>query len=164
LSPNGDLTVNGTAFKENVDAATIDHFIQQQVATGMVDANRIYLVGWSNGSSMAFLYGANRSNIAAAAVYSAPDPFGALEDPCQQIPASGAPADRGHVRLFAAGLPTFQVVTSCDAICGTNPNGDPNNLVANTVGASNHATWPVRQTPQMLQFLQQHPLSSRPKP
>src|SRR5207244_10385599 len=57
-----------------------------------------------------------------------------------------------------------EVVTSCDAICGTNPNGDPNNLAANTVGASNHATWPVRQTPQMLQFLQQHPLSSRPKP
>lgn len=202
LSPGGDVTVNGAVFKENVDAATIDHFIQQQVATGLVDTNRIYLVGWSNGSSMAFLYGTNRSNIAAAAVYSAPDPFGALEDPCQQSPVSGAPADTRHVRLFASGIPTFQVhnacdiagicpnsrliagqlaaaggsieqdeiidggqvSSSCDAICGTNPNGDPNNLVANTVGASNHATWPVRQTPQMLQFLQQHPLSSRPKP
>jgi predicted esterase len=202
LSPNGDVTVNGTVFNENVDAATIDHFIQQEVATGMVDTNRIYLVGWSNGASMSFLYGANRGNIAATAVYSAPDPFGALEDSCQQAPVSGVPAENTHVRLFASGIPTFQVhnacdiagicpnsrrigpqlaaaggsieqeviidggqvVNSCDAICGTNPNGDPNNAVANTVGASNHATWPVAQTPQMLQFLQQHPLSTRPKP
>ena len=70
---------------------------------------------------MSFLYGANRSNIAAAAVYSAPDPFGALEDPCQQTPVAGAPADRRYVRLFAAGLPTSQVHNACD-IAGICPN------------------------------------------
>lgn len=202
LSPGGDVNVNGTLFRENVDAATIDHFIQQEVATGGVDTNRIYLVGWSNGASMSFLYGANRDNIAAAAVYSAPDPFGALEDPCQQTPVSGAPASSQQIQLFASGIPTLQVhnacdiagicpnsrliapqlkaaggsidletiidgsivVSACDAACGTNPNGDPDNPLANTVGATNHATWPVSQTPQMLQFLQQHPLSTRSKP
>jgi hypothetical protein len=202
LSPDGDVTLNGTVFKENVDAATIDHFIQQQVATGLVDTDRIYLVGWSNGSAMSFLYGTNRDNIAAAAVYSAPDPFGAFDDPCQQTPVSGTPADTQYVRLFASGLPTFQlhnacdiagicpnsrliapqlkavggsieldeiidaglVVSSCNAACGTNPNGDPTNPLAASVGAANHVTWPILQTPQMLQFLQQHPLSSRPKP
>lgn len=202
LSPQGDVNANGQVFRENVDAATIDHFIQQEVATGAVDTNRIYLVGWSNGASMSFLYGANRNNIAAAAVYSAPDPFGALEDPCQQTPVSGTPASAQQIQLFSAGIPTFQVhnacdiagicpnsrliagqlkragssidletiiddgtvVSACDAACGTNPNGDPDNLLANTVGASNHATWPHGQTPQMLQFLQEHPLNLRPAP
>ena len=202
LSPETQVGANGSVFAENVDAQTIDHFIQQQVATGTVDTNRIYLVGWSNGAAMSFLYGANRSNIAAAAVYSAPDPFGALEDPCQQTPMSGPPASIQQIRLSAPGIPTFQVhnacdiagicpnshliagqlqaaggtidlemiidggtvVSACDAACGTNPNGDPNNLLAATVGTSNHTTWPVSQTPQMLQFLQQHPLSARLKP
>jgi hypothetical protein len=202
LSPDGDVTVKSTVFAENVDAATIDHFIQKEIETGNVDTNRIYLVGWSNGASMALLYGANRSAIAAAAVYSAPDPFGALEDPCQQTPVTGSPQSPRQIRLFAGGLPTLQVHNSCDiagicpnsrliapqlkaaggsidletiidggtvvgacnAACGTNPNGDPDNLLADTVGAANHTTWPVSQTPQMLRFLQEHPLNVRPKP
>ena len=201
MSPT-TVNANGQVFTENVDAATIDHFIQQQIATGTVDTNRIYLVGWSNGAAMSFLYGANRGNIAAAAVYSAPDPFGALEDPCQQTPVSGPPAGQQQIQLSAAGIPTFQVhnacdiagicpnsrliagqlkaaggtidletiidggkvVSACDAACGTNPNGDPNNPLAATIGTTNHVTWPVNQTPQMLQFLQQHPLNVRPKP
>ena len=56
LAPAG-VTIDGTTYPENVDAATIDQFIAQEVATGKVDTNRIFLTGWSNGSSMAFLYG-----------------------------------------------------------------------------------------------------------
>jgi predicted esterase len=201
MSP-GNEVVAGAVFPENVDAATIDHFIQQQIATSSVDTNRIYLVGWSNGAAMSFLYGANRGNIAAAAVYSAPDPFGALEDPCQQTPVSRPPTSLQQIQLSAAGIPTFQVhnacdiagicpnshliagqlqaaggtinletiidggivVSACDSACGTNTNGDPTNALAATIGTSNHTTWPVSQTPEMLQFLQEHPLSTRPKP
>jgi len=66
--PGGDVTLDGHVYPENVDAAAIDHFIAEQVATGKVDRERIYLVGWSNGGAMAYLYGMNRSSIAAAAI------------------------------------------------------------------------------------------------
>src|SRR5208283_5366060 len=56
LSPSGDVSIAGTTYAENVDAAAIDHFIQDEVATGEVDPARIYLTGWSNGAAMAMLY------------------------------------------------------------------------------------------------------------
>src|SRR5215469_7053262 len=62
-----------TSPHENVDAATIDHFIAAVIATGVIDERRIYLSGWSNGAAMAYEYGLNRGDIASIAVYSAPD-------------------------------------------------------------------------------------------
>ncbi|HVN63456.1 MAG TPA: hypothetical protein VMT58_02375, partial [Candidatus Binataceae bacterium] len=41
LNPSGHVTVAGKSYKENVDAAAIDHFIAQEVATGKVDPKRI---------------------------------------------------------------------------------------------------------------------------
>src|SRR2546428_463903 len=72
---------------ENVDAWAIDRFVAQQVASGRVDTNRIYVTGWSNGAAMGYIYGLSRPSIAAIAVYSAPDPFHAFKDPCPQVPA-----------------------------------------------------------------------------
>jgi len=72
LNPAGDVKIGNTTWRENADAATIDHFIATEVATGNVDTNRIYVSGWSNGAAMGLLYAVNRPNIAAAAVYSAP--------------------------------------------------------------------------------------------
>jgi dienelactone hydrolase len=60
FSPTGDVTVNGTLYPENVDAATLDHFIAELVATGGVDTRRIFLTGWSNGTSFAYEYALNR--------------------------------------------------------------------------------------------------------
>jgi dienelactone hydrolase len=42
--------------------------------------------GWSNGAAMALQYALNTPGIAAAAVYSAPDPYRDYKDPCAQIP------------------------------------------------------------------------------
>lgn len=42
--------------------------------------------GWSNGASMALIYAMNTDGIAAASVYSAPDPYRDSEDPCTQVP------------------------------------------------------------------------------
>ncbi|HLX37163.1 MAG TPA: PHB depolymerase family esterase, partial [Candidatus Binataceae bacterium] len=69
----GPVTVKGTTYPENVDAATIDHFMAQVIGTNMVDTNRVYLSGWSNGSAMAYAYGLARPAIASIAVYSAPN-------------------------------------------------------------------------------------------
>jgi len=115
FNPAGDVKIEGTVYRENVDAATIDHFIAQEVATGKVDANRIYLTGWSNGAAMAFIYGLNRPNIASIAVYSAPDPFGALEDPCQQVPVATTPKDNGQIQVFNPRLAAMHVFNNCDA-------------------------------------------------
>jgi predicted peptidase len=43
------VTIKKQTYPENVDAATIDHFMAQVLAGNMVDTNRIYLSGWSNG-------------------------------------------------------------------------------------------------------------------
>jgi predicted esterase len=122
LSPSGDVTIAGTTYKENVDAAAIDHFIQDEVATGEVDASRVYLTGWSNGAAMALLYAMNRQSIAAAAVYSAPDPFGAFNDPCTQTPVARAPTSSAEVQIFNPHIALMHVRNSCD-IGGICPNG-----------------------------------------
>lgn len=122
LNPAGDVKIGDTIWRENTDAATIDHFIAAEVAMGKVDAARIYLSGWSNGAAMAYLYALNRPNIAAAAFYSAPNPFGAFDDPCQQRPVAGASANNTQIQIFNPGARIMHVHNSCD-VGGICPNG-----------------------------------------
>jgi predicted esterase len=123
FNPAGDEVVNGVSYKENVDAATIDAFISIEEATNKVDTNRIFLTGWSNGAAMSFIYGLNRPKIAALAVYSAPNPFQALGDPCPQVPVSTTPTDNKHVQVFNTAVATYHVHNDCD-IAGICPNGE----------------------------------------
>jgi pimeloyl-ACP methyl ester carboxylesterase len=124
LDPSGGArVVAGHVYPQNVDAATIDHFVAQELGTGTVDANRIYVTGWSNGSAMGFLYALDRPQIAALAVYSAPNPFRAFDDPCPQTPVIGAPRSNAEVRIFNRRLPTYHVHNDCD-IAGICPNGE----------------------------------------
>ena len=116
------VAVRGETYEENADAASIDHFVDEMIATGKVDRQRIYVVGWSNGAAMALLYALNRPWVAAAAVYSAPDPFSALFDVCTQTPAAVAPAGDGQVQVFSPRVPLMHVHNDCD-IGGICPNG-----------------------------------------
>lgn len=122
LSTAGAVAVGGATYDENVDAATIDHFVDEMIATGKVDRQRIYVMGWSNGAAMALLYALNRPGVAAAAVYSAPDPFSALFDVCTQTPAAIAPAGDGQAQVFNPRVPLLHVHNDCD-IGGICPNG-----------------------------------------
>lgn len=123
LSPAGAVTAGKALYRSNVDAAAIDHFLGEVTATGKVDPERIYVMGWSNGAAMAYLYGLNRRTIAAAAIYSAPDPFGALDDPCPQTPRAGPAADSAQIEVFNPALPAMHVHNSCD-IAGLCPNAE----------------------------------------
>jgi dienelactone hydrolase len=114
LNPAGDVKLGNTTWRENADAATIDRFIATELASGTVDANRIYVSGWSNGAAMAYLYALNRPNIAALAVYSAPDPFGAFNDPCGQHPVVGTAANNTQIQLANPSIPTMHIHNSCD--------------------------------------------------
>ena len=123
LNPGGDVKIGETTWRENADAAAIDHFIAARVAAGGVDANRIYVTGWSNGAAMGILYALNRPNIAAVAVYSAPNPFGALCDSCAQRPVAGPLASDAEIKLYNPRIPTMHLHNSCD-IGGICPSGE----------------------------------------
>jgi dienelactone hydrolase len=109
------------AYPENVDAATIDHYLSEVLATGVVDEKRIYLMGWSNGAAVAVLYSLNRPQIAAAAVYSAPDPLAAFNDPCPQTPVPAAPRAGSELEIPHREVPVYHVHNNCD-IAGLCPN------------------------------------------
>jgi poly(3-hydroxybutyrate) depolymerase len=121
LNPGGDVRIGAATYKENVDAAAIDHFINEMAATGSVDTNRIYITGWSNGAAMAFLYALNRPNVAALAAYASPDPFGAFNDRCPQRPVTGIANNDGDIRIFNPGIPAMHIHNSCD-VAGLCPN------------------------------------------
>lgn len=123
LSPKGSVLKGDYRYRENVDASTIDHFVADQVAAGKVDTQRVFVTGWSNGAAMGLLYALNRPTIAALAVYSAPDPFGAFNDPCPQTPVKKPPADDGEVQVYNPGLPVMHVHNNCD-IAGICPNSE----------------------------------------
>ena len=129
----GDVSANAATYKENVDAAAIDHFIQQVETSHKIDRNRIYMTGWSNGAAMALLYALNRPNIAAAAVYSAPDPFSAFTDICPQTPVASAPTSNSEIELSNPKVPIMHVRNSCD-IGGICPNGLTFNSQMKSVG------------------------------
>ena len=135
LDPAGDVKIGATLYRENVDAAAIDHFIAEEVAADKADPNRIYVTGWSNGAAMAYLYALNRPKVAAVAVYSAPNPFGAFDDPCPQKPVTHTPKNDGEVRIFNPSVPTMHVHNNCD-IVGLCPNSEQLNSELTAIGVS----------------------------
>jgi len=122
LSTAGAVRAGDATYDENADAASIDHFVGSMIATGKVDRRRIYVMGWSNGAAMALLYALNRPWVAAAAVYSAPDPFAALFDVCTQTPVDAAAVGDGQARVINPRVPLMHVHNDCD-IGGICPNG-----------------------------------------
>lgn len=170
----------------NVDVETIDHFIATVKDSGIVDPRRVYLSGWSNGSAMAELYGLNTPGIAAAAVYSSPNPFNDSTDPCPQS-AFGNNRDlallhvgnqcdiigicdsseallgelaRNNLVSAVQGIRVgnlLQEVQACSAICRA-PANPANIAAANPLGTANHLRWPLGYTDRMLEFLRDHPL------
>ena len=109
LSPTGTVAVEEATYDENADAASIDHFVGETIATHKVDRRRIYVMGWSNGAAMALLYALNRRWIAAAAVYSVPDPFAARFDVCAQTPVAVSPVGDGQARVLNWRVPLMHV-------------------------------------------------------
>lgn len=87
----------------NPDIANTDTLIDAMVQEGIVDTNRIYVVGWSNGGFFSQLYAIARydtataggNRIAAAAVFAAADPFAGISwDPFNETSVSDDDACR----------------------------------------------------------------------
>lgn len=168
----------------NVDVATVDHFIAEVEARGIVDPNRKYLSGWSNGAAMAMIYGLNTPGMAAAAVFSSPDPFSDVQDPCAQTPFGNNPlpimtihndcdiigicttGSDGMFQRFAEYLPEVEhkaviidelgnETNSCNVSCDY--GGTPLDFVS--VGTVRHVLWPTRWNEDMYQFMRERPLT-----
>ena len=165
----------------NLDVAAIDQFIAQVEARDIVDGNRVYATGWSNGAAMAQLYALNTPSIAAAAVYSSPDPFSDVQDPCWQSPFASTPT------------PLMDIHNACDivGICQTGtkfhqdlakryPDIPQNPVIVDTLknqvqaceascasqdltnpGSVNHLIWPQNWNEAMFQWLREHPLGAK---
>jgi poly(3-hydroxybutyrate) depolymerase len=160
---------------ENLDAKAVDHFLDEVMATGKVDPQRIYVFGWSNGAYMTELYGTWRSDrIAAVAQYAGANPWS--RDPC--------PVDFSYTRK----VPLFLMRNLCDALvpCATSSawiatlkqqdwpfEYQSVGLKGNAVPAASacaqdcskarglfeHVRWPQPAVlTEMLDFLKQHPL------
>ena len=165
----------------NLDVAAIDQFIAQVESRNIVDSNRVYATGWSNGAAMAQLYALNTPSIAASAVYSSPDPFKDVQDPCYQTPfattltplmdihnscdiigicQTGTAFHKQLAYLFPSLEQKSVIVDAaknevqeCDASCASQSiAGDP-------VGNVNHVIWPLAWNDAMFQWLREHPLS-----
>ena len=92
-----DLSVPST----NPDIANADALIDALVQEGVVDTNRIYVSGWSNGGFFSQLYAVARhdtatpggNRVAAAAVFAAANPFSGITwDPFNETPAADGAA------------------------------------------------------------------------
>lgn len=70
----------------NADVDWIDQSIAYAKKNVPYDSQRVFMSGWSNGAAMAEIYALNTDGIAAASVYSAPDPYRDSQDPCTQVP------------------------------------------------------------------------------
>lgn len=167
----------------NLDVAAIDAFISQVEARGIVDSNRVDMTGWSNGAAMAELYALNTPSIAAAAVYSAPDPYKDVQDPCYQTPflttmtpimdihnacdiigtCQTSTAFHQQLAQLYPNLPQNVVIVdsnknpvqSCNAACASQT------IVGDPVGNANHVLWPQKQNDAMFTWLRDHPLSAK---
>ncbi len=108
----------------NPDMAHVDSLIDQLAASGDVDTNRIYMMGWSNGGFFSQMYAIARHTtatsgghrIAAAAVYTAADPFNNTNS--EQTPSC---------RLDpypTSTVPIFLVSRSCDIVACNEAQAD----------------------------------------
>ena len=101
----------------NPDIAYVDELIDNLVATGDVDPQRIHVMGWSNGGHFAQMYAIARHEnatpeghrVASAAIFSAADPFQEISHTAPDPPCRLDPYPTSEV-------PIFVVSRACDVV------------------------------------------------
>ncbi|WP_164931758.1 PHB depolymerase family esterase [Dyella sp. M7H15-1] len=161
---------------KNLDVQAIDHFIDQVVAMGLVDAKQIYVFGWSNGANMAVLYGAWRADrIAAVGQYAGADPW--QRTPCPVDMPQGRQVPLTLLRNMCDALATCSVTSSWSdtldkqhwplrrvdlSLDGKDagPNAQCVLRCGKARGLYEHIRWPQETVlaDGMLEFFKEHPL------
>jgi poly(3-hydroxybutyrate) depolymerase len=104
----------------NPDVAHVDHLIDTLVEQGIVDPQRIYTMGWSNGATFAQFYAIARhatatpggNHIAAAAAYAFADPF-------NDISRNQTPSCKLNPYPISS-VPLYLINRTCDALTACN--------------------------------------------
>src|SRR5262249_13293989 len=104
----------------NPDVRSVDHLIDELVARGRVDPNRISVMGWSNGAFFAAYYAMLRhdrptpggARIAAAVPFAGGNPF-------SNVKPSENPSCQSAVPRTA--LPVLLIHRDCDDLVGCSP-------------------------------------------
>jgi predicted esterase len=180
--PAGALSGTGFHWDEwyrnptaNLDALAIDHFLDEVVARGLVDTNRIYVFGWSNGAYMAALYGMWRANrIAAIAQYAGGNPWTRLPCPVPMTWTRRVPialmrnlcdalvpysATQEWIEALQAQDWPFEYQSLDLHGAATAPDAAPPERSNKLRGLYEHVRWPDRAVfEKALAFLGRHPL------
>ncbi|GAA0704876.1 PHB depolymerase family esterase [Dokdonella soli] len=161
---------------KNLDVQAIDHFIDQAVATDLVDVKQIYVFGWSNGADMAVLYGAWRADrIAAVGQYAGTDPW--QRTPCPVDMPSGRQVPLTLLRNMCDALATCSETSSWSNTLekqnwplrrvdltldgeDAGPNAQCVRLCRKPRGLYEHIRWPKKAVlaNEMLEFFKEHSL------
>ena len=126
----------------NPDIANVDAIIDALVQEGIVDTDRIYVSGWSNGGFFSQLYAIARNvtpteggnRVAAAAVFAAANPFGDVSwNPFNETPAdanssceSAVPASAVPIQILYR---SSDAAVACDAVQATCFSTEPGYIV-----------------------------------
>lgn len=171
----------------NVDVASIDHFIAEVKGRGIVDENRVFVSGWSEGADMAALYGLNTPGVAATEPYSTTSPFDdTRSDPCTVAPFASnqrpfnlmlRACDTGgackYGSQFLDELKTRGVLPASmlqetiinDSGDGLSPACDATcddvtgNPIRQAYGGFIHGVWPIGYNDEYLKYFKEHPQS-----
>lgn len=158
--------------EDNVDLATVDHFVAALDARNLVDKRRVYALGSSNGGHMAATYAMMRADrVAAFATYGSDAPRASWTCPgppppalfvyraCDQI----APCDA--VERWIRAREAISAVTQGLRLGGANgdePSCALNKKCTAIVGTANHRRWPKGREEDIVRFLARHTLTVKP--
>ncbi|MFH1812078.1 MAG: hypothetical protein ABIJ09_25290 [Pseudomonadota bacterium] len=116
----------------NPDIANADAWIDRMISEGIVDTNRIYVMGWSNGAFFGQLYAVARhatgtpvhhARVAAAVVFAGGDPFNGIDANPFADPSFSPTTDGAECQLStypSSTVPILLVYRTCDVTvpCG----------------------------------------------
>lgn len=166
---------HGYRSRKNVDVITIDHFVDDLLAAGVVDARQIYVIGDSGGGRMAALYAMLRPDrVAAFGAYAAdastyrwtcdepPTPAAILYRACDAI-VPCADVEQWLAARSDARAPTFSLRL------GSDKAREPSCALSKGAcrekkGTANHHRWPKHNERELLDYLGRYSLRAQPPP
>lgn len=159
---------------DNVDVATVDHFLDELDAKRLIDRRRIYTLGNGAGGLMALTYAMLRADrVAASAVFASEAPsaewqcteplppamvvYRACDTvvPCESVERWVRVRQAGSVETTSLRL---GLAGEEEPLCAVR------NKCTERKGAANHARWPKPREEDMVRFLGRHSLAVAPSP
>lgn len=166
---------HGYHSRKNVDVVTIDHFVDDLLSSGVVDARQIYVVGDSGGGRMAALYAMLRPDRVAAFATYATD-ASTYRWTCEEPPTPAAIAYRACDAIVPCADVEQWLSARSDAHAatfslrlGSGKAREPSCALSKAAcrekkGTANHHRWPKHNERELLDYLGRYSLRAEPSP